>query len=769
MGRWTTGLLRSISLPPVGRKRLEEKIPIIPYSDNSSDDTSEDGRSSLETVVNDSSAARLFLSKLELNTSGLTRPLQNVRLLDAIKPVRRCSMTVLYIITIIIATFLIFLVAGIRYKHGLPLPPSQEQLLIKSWQSFPLLYRYYGGINSLIPAADNKPESQNYQNKTIPEDNSQTNLTAIYESHLNSSRSSTIKTAPYRPTDPRVKQCFVDAEEQVKIPSIRAYQGVVDGMPKAPLGSYEVMGLDEGICMDRYSRFAAYGYGYSKNQGGSDAGLNEPLRIEALADTWGDQKFIDYPKIKWHDMYQRCLKKNINLFNSTDKNVRPPKERTAILIRTWTGYEYDQEDILHFRAMINELSIETGGEYQIFFLIHVKDDTGLPIWGDETANRVYADSLLPEEFKGMGVLWSEYQMKYVYGHRSSPPFGADYHNVYRSSFMPIQYFSHQHPEFDYFYNWEIDIRYIGHLYHFFKKTETWAAQQPRKGLWERNDRFYIPEEYGTWEEFTKTVDIQTNQGTRFTEKSHNKMFAGTRNPDQDPPAKPIWGPERPGDDADWFEIHNDCEPPTSYDEDNYEWGVGEPADLISYFPTFDPTSTHWNLRDDITGYNLTDGYPPRRTVINASGRLSRRLLKVMHRETLFRGHSAFTEMWPPTTALHHGFKAVTVPHPVHYDRLWPSDYMSSMFNNGKNGGSGGTEDSIFQDSRQPHFRGSTWFYNAEWASELMKRWLGYEVNGQGGLVQEANGEGRMCLPGILFHPIKQMDLKYGKTRVKDEL
>lgn len=42
--------------------------------------------------------------------------------------------------------------------------------------------------------------------------------------------------------------------------------------------------------------------------------------------------------------------------------------RTAVLIRTWWDYEYDDEDLMYLRSMISELSLGSGGEYQVHFL-----------------------------------------------------------------------------------------------------------------------------------------------------------------------------------------------------------------------------------------------------------------------------------------------------------------------------------------------------------------------------------------------------------------
>ncbi|KAK5239441.1 hypothetical protein LTR16_011926, partial [Cryomyces antarcticus] len=55
----------------------------------------------------------------------------------------------------------------------------------------------------------------------------------------------------------------------------------------------------------------------------------------------------------------------------------------------------------------------------------------------------------------------------------------------------------------------------------------------------------------------------------------------------------------------------------------------------------------------------------------------------MHEETWRMRHTMFPEMWPPTVCLHHGYKAVYVPHPVFFDRDWPLGYMDRVFNHPK--------------------------------------------------------------------------------------
>ena len=67
----------------------------------------------------------------------------------------------------------------------------------------------------------------------------------------------------------------------------------------------------------------------------------------------------------------------------------------------------------------------------------------------------------------------------------------------------------------------------------------------------------------------------------------------------------------------------------------------------------------------------------------------------------------------------------------------------------------------------------TWFYDAKFAPNLYRRWLGLRVDNQGGeefemtedktkddetVASMRGGEGRMCLPPMLIHPVKDVEL-----------
>ena len=91
------------------------------------------------------------------------------------------------------------------------------------------------------------------------------------------------------------------------------------------------------------------------------------------------------------------------------------------------------------------------------------------------------------------------------------------------------------------------------------------------------------------------------------------------------------------------------------------------------------------------------------------------------------GRTMQTEMWPATVALHHGLKAVYVPHPIWTDRKWSGWYMDAVFN--ADGGElarwGARHDSVYNHDREHNFAGWSWYYSTEFPKTLYHRWLGW--------------------------------------------
>ena len=560
----------------------------------------------------------------------------------------------------------------------------------------------------------------------------------------------------YRRKYTRVRPCYLDKEKKVPPPDLYAYEGLPQGQPEPAIGSYELFGIRQDICFDRFGRYGPYGLGYELENGG--AGVGAETEKHGSDVVWETTGKIDYKGIDWGSAQERCYLDNKDRFFTGNitldeelSDQHPEKiDRIAVIIRLFTGFKWTSHTLLNFRAMITELNLRSGGEYDVHFLLHVHDNDA-PIWADQSTVQKILDDNVPREFHGLCTLWSEAQMKLYYpgnfGETFENPSNSDIHGVYRSAHMPLQHFAMMHPEYSHFWNWEMDMRWTGSYYELFDRLGKWAASQSRLGMWERSAKYYIPQVHGSWDDFIRLVAEETLASNKQT------VFGP-----QDFPGKTSL---RYGEDF----LPEGC----GEGSDLSKCGVGEDADIITLNPLFDAEESGWVFAGDVTGYDKSHAKPPRRSCIVTASRMSRRLLSVMHEETWRMHHSMFTEMFPPTMAFHHGLKAVYAPHPVYLDRAWPPERIDSAFNGGRDRSTNG-HGSPFDFTNEHNFKGTSWYYNSEFAGLLWRRWLGYaqpdgrgahgghanEGTMRGGREEEedADSTGRMCLRSMLVHPIK---------------
>lgn len=578
---------------------------------------------------------------------------------------------------------------------------------------------------------------------------------------------------------------------------VHAYPALPSNFPDPVVGGSKAVGIHISKCFDRYGRLGPYGYGQGEKR--------------QVPDCNGPTVEPNWPQVCWSELQDQCLIANRHRYrpkarrpigHPPDKDMpldslEPPREynplartpryhsRTALLIRTWSNYTYTENDMQSIRALITELSLLSGGEYQVYLLVHVKNAT-FEIWSN---NEVYQEVLkasVPPEFQGISILWNQNLLQEWYSEIGN-------WDVYWHQFMPLQWFSKLYPDFDYIWNWEADARYTGNHYHLLEQVARFAQKAPRKYLWERNSRFYIPAAHGTYEEWVNDTDVAIEDAVR----------GGNMNV--------VWGPQ-PYNAT--IQQPIGPTPPRSLEEDSFDWGVGEEADLITLQPIWDPTYTLWTYRDKIFNYvpgirphfseedPLDDNFHhpefvniPRRTFINTVSRFSRKQLHAMHLEN-YAGRTMQAEMWPATVALQHGLKAVYAPHPIWADHRWPAWYMDAIFNaDGNETARWGTRsDSAYNHDREHNFGGWSWYYDSKFARVLYRRWLGWSatmgseeqypnspLRTLGGKQYEdegfplnipadapaadstfdgrevhVGGKGRMCLPPMLLHPVKHM-------------
>lgn len=398
-----------------------------------------------------------------------------------------------------------------------------------------------------------------------------------------------------------------------------------------------------------------------------------------------------------------------------------PENRTAILLRSYTGKKYTENDKQFIRALVSELSLKSGGEYEVYLLVQVKDSK-LRIFDDPETYQYVLTENVPAEFQGMTVLWNDEIVWNIYTELKD----ENERSVHTAQWLSVQKFSHDHPQFDFIWNWEMDFRFTGHYYELLQKLSSFAKKQPRKGLWERNERWYIPEYHGDYD-------------TAFRKDIENRYGNDT-----------VWGPP----DLPFISPVGPKPPVDSPALDNYEWGVGEEADVITVGPIFNPKNSNWVIANHIWGYKDATHKSrdlPRRTTIVTQSRISKRLLDMMHVENM-RGNHVASEMTPQTVCLLHGFKAVYAPHPIVMDRDWDGKFLNKWFNPGENGECGG-RGSPMGWGRERRYQGSSWYYRAEPPNRLFNNWMGWRDTGIGGKKWEQK-HGRPCLPQLMLHPVK---------------
>ncbi|KAI1177181.1 hypothetical protein F4777DRAFT_596793 [Nemania sp. FL0916] len=626
------------------------------------------------------------------------------------------------------------------------------------WLKYKHLDGYYRGLRALVHPLDYKPEYPKPPQSNPPE--------LISMPH----RADLPKPVVYRPQPDyssdewrrnyvQVNPCYVDTDKKVLPPDLYAYSGLVQGQPRAAIGSHDALGLQSNVCFDRFGRYGPYGLGYSLDRGGVSESLD--TESEGSETVWEQSGQINWNDVDWAEAQAQCFISNQDRFFTGNQtrdaelasSGRKKLHRTAIVVRTYVGFKWSAHAVLNFRAMVSELNLKSGGEYDVHFLLHVRDNNA-PIWADTSTAQEIINSNVPAEFHGLCTLWSEAQMKLFYpgnfGDTFENPSNGDIHGVYRSAHMPLQHFAVMHPEYEHFWNWEMDMRWTGSYYELFDRLGKWGANQSRVGAWERSAKYYIPGLHGTWENFTELV---------------NNEIQASKTP-------PILGPVSftgkvalsQGEDFMPASCTSGSEPSLC--------GVGEEADLIALNPLFDADESGWVFAGDVTGYQTMLPKPPRRCSIVTASRLSRRLLSVMHEETWRLHHTMFSEMFPSTMAFHHGLKAVFAPHPVFIDRDWPQVEIDKAFNGGKDHTSGG-HGSPFDLNNEHNHKGTSWYYNSEFGGLLWRRWLGYaQMDGRGqnggragegamrgGREEEQDpvNSGRLCLRSMLVHPIKWED------------
>lgn len=90
----------------------------------------------------------------------------------------------------------------------------------------------------------------------------------------------------------------------------------------------------------------------------------------------------------------------------TTRDPRFAPSRTAIVLRSYSGYTYREEDLISIRSIIVEASLSLGGAYAVFLLVDMKDH--FPgIFKNNASYAAALDATVPPELWSIVDLWDD--------------------------------------------------------------------------------------------------------------------------------------------------------------------------------------------------------------------------------------------------------------------------------------------------------------------------------------------------------------------------
>lgn len=502
---------------------------------------------------------------------------------------------------------------------------------------------------------------------------------------------------------------------------IRTFLGQPKSFPDPVFGDAMTMGWEEYTCFERQGRYGPYG------------------RAEITADDregTSEVPPINWDDVKWGEVQDKCYERNKEMFETHDhgwaergrpqqalgwlstwdkakfyENAEEVKEeaiakRTAVLVRARWDTPWHLSDMQNMRALIKELSLHTGGEYQVFLLIEANEnDANKKTWLDEELYRHVVERSVPPEFAPITYIYTESLLRTWYP--ALPP-SSTLREPFHKTFLhlPLQRFAHTHPTFSNFMQLNINTRFTGHWYSLLSSLGPFARRQPRKLSWEKAERLYIPKLHGSYDTaFRDKVDSQQNYPDSVVWEHGREI-----------PEFKQYGP-RHGDEL-------------AVDE-HYIWGVGEEADLISLSPIFNPNKTSWAGRGDVWNYKFGK-HLRRRAIWGEEMMMSKLLLDVMHAEAV-EGRFLNAKMAPATMALLHGLKVVAAPVPVWMEMPWNGEEMNQAFHTGSLGQLGNSAKSSYGVNSESFWEEASYSPESRIAAELWDRFMG-----RGGLAIEVS-------------------------------
>ncbi|KAG9943567.1 hypothetical protein KCU85_g8616, partial [Aureobasidium melanogenum] len=498
-------------------------------------------------------------------------------------------------------------------------------------------------------------------------------------------------------------------------------------------GSYEALDLDKSW-LTAAERYGPYGLGEEED------GYNRS-RVDWSTINWADlqnncsmsnhqrlpnayaydrgRPRLTYRQTSWKEKWLPSFLTTPNI------NPRPATEtfhRSALVVRIWSTYQYMPEDMWYLRSLVAETALANGGEYAVFLLVDVKDKEAGIHTNPEAYDRVLRESV-PPEFQDIAVLFDDSLLESWY-------LDVVEHLPIMQIMQPLQIFAQFYPEFDHYWQLEMDTRFLGHTGDMLNKFSDFARNEPRKQARERASWAYMADYHGSYDDFFNTIDrvLDGNSSVWGNIDIHDFKPIGPRPPVEDP-----------------------------HDE-HFSWGVGEEADLI-LLNTLDDVSRNedWLFKGWHHGFSMGTKLPIFASVV-AQGRASWNLLNAVHHAQAHAGMRIPSEATLPSFALWHGLKISAPPFPMYQ---WPGRDRHEMEFALNGGGLDAFPDAIangparYRGSAVGFFtNGMTWSWWTTLPEDLANPWYINEVDNPILPDMLLNEGGHLYAPNIMIHPRK---------------
>lgn len=305
--------------------------------------------------------------------------------------------------------------------------------------------------------------------------------------------------------------------------------------------------------------------------------------------------------------------------------------------------------------------------------------------------------------------------------------------------QPLQLFALHYPEFDHYWQLEIDQRFTGDAGKYFDAVGKFARDEPRKQALERSTFTFDENLHGTYANFTASVNAANNGKSRAW------------GPVSVPNIEPI-GPK----------------PPVSTpQEDDFTWGVGEDADVVTSSFCADIRDSVWVYKNWFKGLAFGER-TPRWFCPPAVSRVSRSLALAVHETQHKQGVRIGSESVFPTWALWLGLKLSYPPQPA-YMRPHEADYEEFKEDTYRDPAKWldtteipwfgfspeQSKDGVSHGNPQANAdRGLTWWWVSVFPNKVMDVWLGNDVNATRWPSMLAARDGKVYIPNFALHPVK---------------